>query len=176
MKQKTLALIVQLGLILLSVPAFATRSAASQPNRLVTAKVIYVEPMPNHLDQWIIMDLRAWGRYRIASSEAGVDLVIRAKEAEKKVHFTRRERPPVLQRKHTAPPVLAVTAVDWVSGAMMWQADILNTGLKKNHIPPAGPETKIDARHLKPDQIAERCVNLLRQYVESLKQAAPAKP
>ena len=166
------------GLVFLAATFSARPSGASEPNRLTTAKVIYVEPMPGQLDQWLIQDLRAWGKYQIASSEQGVDLVIRAKKPENKIHFTPHETPPVLHRHRKGPPVLSVTVVDWVTGARMWEADVLNTSTKKNQTPDLGPETEIDARHMTPDQIAERCTNLLRRYVEGLEQATTpaAKP
>lgn len=163
------------GLLLLaalSLAGFARPSRAAEANHLTTAKIIYVEPMPSGLDQWIIQDLRAWGKYQISGSEQGVDLVIRSQKPAKKIHYTRHETPPVLHRQHTVPPVLSVTVVDWVTGAKLWQAQILNVGPKKDQKNVLGPETEIDARHMKPDEIAERCTNLLRRYVESLENTA----
>ncbi|MGH9400527.1 MAG: hypothetical protein ACRD2P_00285 [Terriglobia bacterium] len=163
-----------LGFAFLAATFFARPSGASEPNRLTTAKVIYIEPMPGQLDQWLIQDLRAWGKYQIASSEQGVDLVVRAKKPENKIHFTPHETPPVLHRQRKTPPVLSVTVVDWVTGARMWEADVLNASPKKNQTSEPGPETEIDARHMTPDQIAERCTNLLRRYVEGLEHPAAA--
>lgn len=157
-----------LVLAALSLACFARPSRAAEANRLTTAKVIYVEPMPGGLDQWIIQDLRAWGKYQISGSEQGVDLVIRSQKPEKQIHYTRHETPPVLHHQHTAPPVLSITAVDWVTGAKLWQAQILNVSPKKDQKAVVGPDTEIDARHMKPDEIAERATNLLRRYVESL--------
>lgn len=157
----------------LSLAGFARPSRAAGTNRLATAKVIYVEPMPGGLDQWIIQDLRAWGKYQISGSEQGVDLVVRSQKPEKKIHYTRHETPPVLHRQHATPPVLSVTVVDWVTGAKLWEAQVLNVSPKKDQTPVLGPETEIDARHMKPDEIAERCTDLLRRYVESL-QSSPA--
>lgn len=144
----------------------ASSSRAAEANRLTTAKVIYVEPMPGGLDQWFIQDLRAWGKYRIAGSEEGVDLVVKAEKPQP--HFTRHRTPPALHRKQKEPPILSVEVVDWVTGGLLWQGDILNVSEKKDQSSSAGPETEIDARHMKPDEIAERATNLLRRYVEGL--------
>jgi hypothetical protein len=171
MRRMASALARGLGFFLLLASVCASQTGPPQPNRLATARVIYVEPMPDQLDQWLIQDLRAWGRYQIASSEQGVDLVISAKKPEKHIHFTKHQTPPILRRQHKTPPVLSVTVVDWVTGARMWQADILNVSPKKNQTPQPGPKTEIYAGHMTPDQIAERCTNLLRRYVKSLEQA-----
>ncbi|MGH9355364.1 MAG: hypothetical protein ACRD10_04475, partial [Terriglobia bacterium] len=66
---------------------------------------------------------------------------------------------------------LSVTAVDWVTGAKLWQANVLDQSPKRNVSFPPGPETDIYARRMKPDQIAQRCATLLRLYVQHLAQA-----
>lgn len=146
---------------------------AAEANRLTTAKVIYVEPMPGGLDQWFIQDLRAWGKYRIAGSEEGVDLVVKAEKPQPR--FTRHRTPPALHRKRKEPPILSVEVVDWVTGGLLWQADVLNAGEKKDQAPSTGPETEVDARHMKPDEIAERATNLLRRYVDGLESQQGAR-
>lgn len=177
MKQKTLTLMLLAGLILPAGLAYGAQAHAASAHRLVTAKSIYVEPMPDHLDQWLIQDLRAWGKYQVSGTRQGVDLVIRSKNPDNKDLFAPHGVVPSIRRPQKTPPVLSVTIVNWVTGERLWQADILNTGPKKNQSPaPPGPRTEIDARHMKPDQIAERCTNLLRHYVEGLEQAPAAKP
>lgn len=156
----------------------APQSASSIPNprnRLLTAKILYVAPMPENLDQWLIQDLKTWGRYQISADPQGVDLEMRAKAPEKQQRYTVRGGVPVERKQKKAPPVLSITLVDWVTGAKLWQADILNSGLKKNTNPPPGPDTEIDARHMTPDQIAQRCATNLRRYIMQLEEQRTAK-
>ncbi|MGH9448455.1 MAG: hypothetical protein ACRD3O_22465, partial [Terriglobia bacterium] len=104
----------------------------------------------------------------------GVDLVLRAQTPPKHIHFTQSEHPPL--RRHPArPSVLSFNVTNWVTGQRLWQCKILNRKRKKNSNPPAGPDTAIDARGMKPDQIAERCVRLLGQYVTQLEQGRGSK-
>ncbi|HEV2419275.1 MAG TPA: hypothetical protein VGX94_15875 [Terriglobia bacterium] len=163
-----------LAFAFLAILLCARPSRAAEANRLTTAKIVYVEPMPGQLDQWFIQDLRAWGKYQIAGSEQGVDLVMRAQKPERKIHFTPHETPPVLHRQHKEPPILSVAVVDWVTGGLLWKADVLNISPKKNSTPGSGSEIEIDARHMKPDEIAQRCIDSLRRYVESLEQPRAA--
>lgn len=152
----------------------ASALAASAVGRLLTAKIIYVAPMPDRLDQWLIEDLRAWGKYKISDNPQGVDLEMRAEKAQTRTHFVMRDG--TVQRKQPkTPPVLSVTVVDWVTGAKLWQAKILNAGAKKNQTPPAGPDTEIHARHMTPDQVAQRCVSDLRLYVTRLQEHSATK-
>jgi len=146
------------------------QAAHPAPNRLITARIAYVAHMPDNLDQWLIEDLRAWGKYQITENSQGVDLVIRAQKPQEKPHYVFRNGQ-VQRRPTKKPPVLSVAVVDWVTGAKLWQANILNESPKKNQTPPPGPETKIYARHMTPDQIAQRCATLLRIYVQHLEAA-----
>lgn len=156
----------------------APQSASSAPNprsRLLAAKIIYVAPMPENLDQWLIEDLRAWGRYQVSASPQGVDLEMRARTPEKQPRYTVRGGIPVERKPKKAPPVLSISLVDWVTGAKLWQADILNSSRKKNANPPPGPDTEIDARNMTPDQIAQSCATDLRRYVTQLEEQHTAK-
>lgn len=161
-------------LLLLCVPACLraenAQASPSAQNRLITARIAYVAHMPENLDQWLIEDLKAWGKYQITENSQGVDLVIRAKKPQEKPHYVLRNGR-VQPRPEKKPPVLSVTAVDWVTGAKLWQANILNESPKENRSSPPGPETDIYARHMAPDQIAQRCATLLRLYVQHLEQA-----
>ncbi|MGH9328705.1 MAG: hypothetical protein ACRD2B_18715 [Terriglobia bacterium] len=154
------------------------QSASSVPNprtRLLTAKILYVARMPDNLDQWLIADLKTWGRYQITASPQGVDLEIRAKVPARQPRYSVRGGVPVERKQKQRPPVLSITLVDWVTGEKLWQADILNSGLKNNANSPPGPEAKIDARHMTPDQIAQRCATDLRRYVTQLEQQQAKK-
>lgn len=177
MKQKTLLLVILAGLFIPNTLVWGTQiPVPAAARRLVTAKTIYVEPMPDHLDQWIIQDLHAWGKYNISGNSQGVDLVVNARKPEKDL-YTSRGIVPGTRRPPKTPPVLSLTIVDWVTGARLWRVDLLNKGPQKGQSPPPpGPRTEIDVRHLKPDQIAERCTNLLRHYVGNLEQTPAAGP
>jgi hypothetical protein len=157
------------ALFLILCPALVPAQQATKPqDRLLTARVIYVAPMPGKLDQWIINDLQAWGKYRIVGDSEGVDLVLRAVTPPKHIEYTRSEHIPIRSHANKEPAILSLTVVNWVTGEKVWEARILNRNRKKNHNPPPGPDTEIDARKMKPDQVAERCVNLLRDYVTQL--------
>ena len=156
-----------LGLAPVLVPAQQT--ATPKPaNRLAGGKIIYVEPMPGQLDQWIIQDLRAWGRYEVSGNSEGVDLVLEAEAPPKKPQYTQSEHVPIRHHTNEKPSVLSLTVVNWVTGERLWEAKIVNRRRKKDENLSLGPETEIDARSMKPDQLAERCVTLLREYVAQL--------
>lgn len=173
---KRLVLLIFVGVLApatLLCQAQSPEAAAAQ--RLLTARSIYVEPMPDGLDQWIIQDLKAWGRYQVSPTREGVDLVIRAKKPNNKLLETQRGVLPSIRRPKTPLPVLSLTVVDWVTQARVWQADILNASQKKSGSAEPGSRTEIYARHMKPAEIAERATNALRRYVERLQQRAAAK-
>jgi hypothetical protein len=165
-----------LGMTLLLIPilvqAQQAATTAKPANKLVTGKIIYVAPMPGQLDQWIIQDLKAWGRYQVSGNSEGVDLVLKAQTPPKTPQYTQSEHIPLRPPRNREPRVLSLTVMNWVTGNNVWQAKILDRSRKKDESPPVGPETEIDARNMKPDQVAERCVTLLRQYVDKLE----AKP
>jgi hypothetical protein len=164
--------IVFIGVVLGLLPALVQAQKAPAPtkaaNKLVTGKIIYVAPMPGQLDQWIIQDMRAWGKYQVSGNSEGVDLVLEAQVPPKNPQYTQSERMPIRHHTNQEPRVLSLAVVNWVTGQRLWEAKVLNRRAKKGTNPPLGPETEIDARNLKPDQLAERCVTLLRKYVDQL--------
>ncbi len=168
MKRAAMIFALISGFLSASIVARA-QAANAKPNRLLTAKIAYVAPMPDNLDQWLIQDLRAWGQYQISGNSQGVDLVIRAKKPQEKPHYVLRGGT-VEKKQRKTPPVLSITVTDWVTGAKLWQADVLDAGPKKNQNPAPGPDTVIYARHMTPDQLAQRCATLLRRYVTELEQ------
>ncbi|MGH9452017.1 MAG: hypothetical protein ACRD11_16015 [Terriglobia bacterium] len=175
MNQKTLVTMIAGLVILAPIGCRAQTSPAAGARRLVTAKSIYVKPMPDNLDQWIIQDLRAWGKYQVSANSEGVDLVLSARTPENSGLSTPRGVGPRIRRPRKAPSISSLTIVNWVTGARLWQVDILNNGPKKGQPPPpSGPRTQIDARHMKPDELAERCTDLLRRYVDALEQTPAA--
>jgi hypothetical protein len=149
------------------------RPAAGQgspANRLVSAKLVAVTSMPDGLDRWLIDDLRAWGKYKVTVDPVGVDLVIRGYDPEKQPELRMKKGIPQPKReKHEPPPVLSVSVIDWVSNERLWQADILNKKAKEGQPDSApGPQTRIEARGLTPDQLAQKLTARLRAYVTQL--------
>jgi hypothetical protein len=160
-----------LGVVLGLAPILVRAQQTATPktaNKLVSGKIIYVAPMPGQLDQWLIQDLRAWGRYQVSGNSEGVDLVVQAQTPPKEVHYTPSEHIPIRPHAHKPPAVLSIDIVNWVTGQRLWEAKITNHRQKKDDQPSPGPETEIDARNMKPGQVAERCVRLLREYVDQL--------
>lgn len=160
--------IVLLGFVLTLAPQVIGAQKAKPKSRLVTSKIIYVAPMPGQLDQWIIQDLRAWGKYQVSGNSEGVDLVLRAQTPPEEVHYTQSEHLPVRRHASKKPAVLAFTIVNWVTGEKLWEAQVLNRSRKKDTHSSPGPKTEIYARKMNPDQVAERCVTLLREYVTQI--------
>jgi hypothetical protein len=151
------------------VPAAASASSAST-NRLLTGKMIYVAPMPNNLDKWLQEDLLTWGRYHVTSNPEGVDLQISAVVPDRPTRFKQRagvplpKAPPKKQPQETS-----IDVVDWVTGARLWTATLLDKNPKANAPPPPPASTiEIAARDMTPDQLALKISQELRRYVEQL--------
>jgi hypothetical protein len=167
--------------------ALSQQAPAEKPNRLVVGKLIYVESMPDGLDQWIIDFLRRWGKYKVTSNAEGVDLVIQATNPEKELRLETRggtaqprgaDRPPfpIHKGKHGELPAILISVIDWVTNRPVWQADILNRNQKKDEATtPAGPQTKIFARAMTTDQLAQKVTAKLREYEEGLEKSAAGK-
>jgi hypothetical protein len=163
------------------------QAPAEKPNQLVAGKLIYVAPMSDGLDQWIIDFLRRWGKYKVTSNPEGVDLVIQADNPEKDLRLKTRagtaeppgsERPPLPfpKRKRGELPAISISIINWVTSQPVWEADILNRNPKKDEAaPPAGPQTKIFARGMTSDQLAQKVVAVLRRYEEGLEKPAAGK-
>jgi len=177
------------GLVLVGICALALGqpAPAEKPNQLVVGKLIYVAPMPNDLDQWIIDFLRRWGKYKVSSDPEGVDLVIQATNPEKELRLENRagtaqprgaDRPPLpgSKGKHDELPPNSISVIDWVTNQPVWHAEILNRKQKKDEAtPPAGPQTKIFARDMTSDQLAQKVTAKLREYEEELEKSAGGK-
>jgi hypothetical protein len=164
--------------------ALAQQAPAEKPNELVVGKLIYVASMPDGLDQWIIDFLRRWGKYKVTSEPEGVDLVIQATNPEKELQLETRagtaqprgaDRPPspIHKGKHDELPAISISVIDWVTNQPVWYADILNRKQKSDEAtPPAGPQTKIFARAMTSDQLAQKVIAKLREYEEALEKPA----
>jgi len=177
-----------LVLILAAVPAFGQQAATNKPNELLVGKLIYVAPMPAGLDQWIMDFLRRWGKYKVTGDPEGVDLVIKAYNPEKALELEKRggvPQPrgegrrlpvPVPRKERQELPAISISVIDWVTDEPLWHADILDRKQKKDEEnPPAGPRTKIYARGMTPDQLAQKVTARLREYVTELEKAGGEK-
>jgi hypothetical protein len=163
------------------------QAPAGKPNQLVVGKLIYVAPMENDLDQWIIEFLRHWGRYKVTSNPEGVDLVIQATDPEKDLKLKTEagtavprgaDRPPspIHKGKHDELPASSISVIDWVSDQPLWRVDILDRKEKKDDADlPAGPQTKIFARSMTSDQLAQKIIAKLKEYQEQLQRSAGGK-
>jgi len=158
-----------------------------KPNELVVGKLIYVESMPDGLDQWIVDFLRRWGKYKITSNPEGVDLVIEPVNPGQDLRLETRagiaqpkgsDRPhlPISRGKRNEPLPSSISVMSWVSSQSVWQAEILDRKPKKEEADlPAGPKTKIFTHALTSDQIAQKVVAKLREYEEGLEKSGGGK-
>jgi hypothetical protein len=180
---------ISVGLVVVGVCALALgqQAPAEKSNQLVVGKLIYVESMPDGLDQWIIDFLRHWGKYKVTSNPEGVDLVIQATNPENDLRIENRagtaqprgaDRPPLpgSKGKHNELPAISISVIDWVTNQPVWHADILNRNQKKHEADlPAGPQTKIFARAMTSDQLAQKIMAKLREYEEGLEKPGSGK-
>jgi len=158
---------------LATLPALARpgqQPAAKPPSKLVTAKLICVTPMPNDLDQWLLEDLRGWGRYKLTGDPEGADLVLRAYRPDKPTQYKLKTGDVPQPKKERHQAALTITLIDWAANEAIWEADVLDRKPKKDQSgqPVNGPEVEIDAHGLKPDELAQRITRRLRDYVEEL--------
>jgi len=145
-------------------------AVSTSTNRLVTGKLIYVDPMPNNVDKWLQEDLRTWGRYRVTSNPEGVDLEISAEVPDERAQYRERHGvtlPKAQSRKR--PRETSIKVVDWISGAQLWSATLLDRNPKANEGAPApAASIEIPARDMTPDQLALKITRELERYVEEL--------
>lgn len=156
-------------LSLATTPGLAQQAPTEKPNELVAGKLIYVAPMPDDLDQWILDFLRRWGKYKATGNPEGVDLAIKAVSPEEETKWKTSRGVVVPKKQPKQPLVVSVSVIDWVTNQPLWNADILNRKQKKDEPdPPAGPHTQIFARDMTPDQLAQKLTARLREYVGQL--------
>jgi hypothetical protein len=179
------------ALLVAAIPTLAQHAqaaTASRPNRLLTGKLMYVGPMPHGLDAWLIQDLKDWGKYKPTQEQEGSDLVVKADWHRRRMVFVMRHGVPVPRQERRPEgkkkPILATISIhDWVTGAQLWRADILDQKPKnRNRNAAPGPEIEIRARGLSSAQLAETLVRRLRAYVTQLERrggpsaALPPRP
>ena len=150
--------------------------SSSKPNKLVSAKIVYVAPMPVSLDQWVAEDLRSWGKYRVTANAEGVDLTVSAIEPDNETKYGLKKGIPQPKKQRPGPPVLSIKVVDWVTNQILWDVALLDRKPKKDEPEsPPGSHTSLLVRGLKPEEIAQTVTRMLRQYVEQLESTKSTK-
>ncbi len=178
-----------LGCCLSAVLSAGQQSQSKRPNPLVTGKLVAVSPMPLNLDQWILDDLRVWGKYKLTGDPEGASLVMEAHAPERATEYEMRAGIPQPRRRRegTSAPatcsrakgsqtVATINVVDWVTGENLWYAHLLDRKPRKDDLDvPAGPHTDIFVRGMAPDQIAQRLTARLREYVSQLERSSAGR-
>jgi hypothetical protein len=165
---------ILVGLILSSATVIGAQTP--KPNKLVWGKIVYVAPMPANLDQWVIEDLRNWGKYHVTANPEGVDLVISAVEPEEETRYSLKKGVPQPKKERPGPPALSISVLDWVTNQTLWHVQLINRKPKKDEPEsPPGPHTSLLIRGLPPEQIAETLTRKLRQYVQQLERTESSK-
>ena len=144
---------------------------AKKLNRLLTAKMIAVTPMPGEFDRWITQDLKAWNRYDVSSEAEGSDLIVRGEKPERQVEFKQHEGVPQPKREKPGPGVLSITVIDWVADQPLWHATIRDKKPEKDKDTVPGPDVEIDAHGLNPMELAAVITRQFRLYVEQLEKS-----
>jgi hypothetical protein len=161
-----------LSLCLLASPAFGQQKPSGKQNPLVDGKLMYVGSMPQNLDGWIVHDLAAWGKYKPTREIEGVDLVMKAYQPETRVHYEMHRgipQPKEVQKKGDRKSIMfSISVTDWVTGRLVWQAEILNRKPKRNGVMAASEDAEIRARGLSTQQLAQAITRELRRYVDHL--------
>ena len=152
-------------------PAVAQEAEEATPNELLVGKLIYVEPMPGNLDEWVIDFLRRWGKYKVTGDPQGVDLIWQANIPRRNMEFTRDRQgvPRPRTQNEEEQGAISMTVVDWVTGERLWHVVLSRKKRKKKDPPPlVGPRTKISTRKMNAEQLADELVRALSGYVEQL--------
>jgi hypothetical protein len=162
-----------IALLLLAAPAFGRQPAQQNANPLVGGKLMYVGHMPQNLDNWIVADLRAWGKYKPTRDPEGVDLVMELQEPEKKVEHEISDgspQPKQVEKAHGPQHLMfSIVVGDWVTRQPVWQADILDRKPKNGRRQTTtGSHSEIYARGLSTPELAEEILRTLRAYVNQL--------
>lgn len=160
------------SLCMLASPVFGQQKTKEKQNPLVSGKLMYVGHMPERIDRWIVNDLKEWGKYKPTRDSEGVDLVMKAYAPERRTEYRMRNGLPqprrVPQNREQKDVMFTIDVSDWVTGHLVWQADVLNRKPKNDHPATPGEEMKIRARGLSSEQLAQTVVNALRSYVDHL--------
>ena len=153
----------------------ASENNGAAENELVVAKWIYVEPMPQDFETWIIEFLRQWGKYKVTGDPEGVDLVWQANIPSRGYQLRRNRQgiPTPREGRPSERGVVSMSVVDWVTGERLWHAVVVRRKKKKKDPdPPNGPRTRIYSRKMSREQLTDTLVKTLRRYVEELEGVA----
>jgi len=161
-----------LSLCLLTAPVFGQQKPASEQNPLTDGKLMYVGSMPQNLDAWIVHDLQSWGKYKPTRDPEGVDLVMKAYKPETKTEYRLRQgipQPKEVKKKGERKHVMfSISVTDWVTGSLVWRADVLDRKPKRNQIAAPSEDAEISARGLSTQQLAQDIIRELRRYADHL--------
>lgn len=161
-----------LSLCLLASPLLGQQKTKEKQNPLVDGKLMYVGRMPENIDTWIVYDLKAWGKYTPTRNAEGVDLTMKARAPETRTRYVMRNGIPqpsqVPAKRNHKRIIFSIDVTDWVTGRLVWQAEILDRKPKNNHSAKQGAETDIYARGLSTEQIAQAIIRALHSYVDHL--------
>jgi hypothetical protein len=166
------ALYSLLSLCLLAAPVRGQQKSQEKKDPLMDGKLMYVGPMPENIDAWIVNELGAWGRYKPTRQIEGVDLVMKAYEPETRTQYKMRRgipQPKEVRKDRSRKQVMfSIVVTDWVTGREVWQADVLNRKPKRDSEATPGEDVEISARGLPTQQIAQAITRELRRYVDHL--------
>lgn len=161
-----------ISLWLFAVPVLGQQNTKGKENPLLDGKLMYVGRMPDNIDGWIVHDLQSWGKYKPTREIEGVDLVMKAYEPEKRTRFKMRNgipqpttRPEKGRRKSV---MFSISVSDWVTGRLVWQAEVLDRKPKRNSSVTPSEDAEIRARGLSTQQLAQAITRELRRYVDHL--------
>lgn len=161
-----------LSLFVLGAPAMGQQKSGGKQNPLVEGKLMYVGRMPENIDSWIIYDLKAWGKYKPTRDSEGVDLVMRAYKPETRTEYEMHRGIPqprqVRKRRDHKPVMFSIGVTDWVTGHLVWQAEVLDRKPKRNPDVTPSEDAEIRARGLSSQQLAQEIVRVFRSYVDHL--------
>jgi hypothetical protein len=161
-----------LSLCLFVAPALGQQKTEGKQDPLIDGKLMYVGPMPQNLDGWIVHDLSAWGKYKPTREIEGVDLVMKAYEPERRTRYKMRNGVPQPsknpERRNHKSVMFSISVADWVTGRRVWQAEVLDRKLKRNEFATPSEDAVIPARGLSTQQLAQAITRELRRYVDHL--------
>jgi hypothetical protein len=161
-----------LSLCLLAAPVFGRQKVQGKQSPLNDGKLMYVGRMPENLDAWIINDLSAWGKYKPTRDSEGVDLVVKSYQPETSIQYEMHQgipQPREVRKKHDHEPVMfSIGVTDWVTGRLVWQAEVLDRKPKRNEVAAPSGHAVIRGKGLSTQQLAQVVTRELRRYVDHL--------
>lgn len=161
-----------LSLFLLAASVLGQVKPERNRNPLIGGRLMYVGPMPQKVDAWIVHDLRAWGKYKPTRDIEGVDLVMKAYQPETIIQYEMRRGIPLpkgMKKKRDHKYLMfSIIVTDWVTGRQVWQAEVLDRKPKGTADLPPAKDAEIRARGLSIQQLARAITRDLQRYVDHL--------